>query len=99
MSDLEVVRQEKKGLLWHIKYPIEGTGEYVEIATTRPETMFGDMAIAVNPNDERYKPIVGKYVNLPFVGRRIPIIADEYVDMEFGTGCLKYTQSQDFIDY
>ena len=99
VSDLEVVRQEKKGLLWHIKYPIEGTGEYVEIATTRPETMFGDMAIAVNPNDERYKPIVGKYVNLPFVGRRIPIIADEYVDMEFGTGCLKITPGHDFNDY
>jgi len=92
VSDLEVVRQEKKGLLWHIKYPIEGTDGYVEIATTRPETMFGDMAIAVNPNDERYKPIVGKYVNLPFVGRRIPIIADEYVDMESELGVLRLLQ-------
>ena len=99
VSDLEVVRQEKKGLLWHIKYPIEGLDEYVEIATTRPETMFGDMAIAVNPNDERYKSIVGKYVKLPFVGRKIPIIADDYVDMEFGTGCLKITPGHDFNDY
>ena len=99
VSDLEVIRQEKKGLLWHIKYPIEGTDGFVEIATTRPETMFGDMAIAVNPNDDRYKSIVGKYVKLPFVGRKIPIIADEYVDVEFGTGCLKITPGHDFNDY
>ena len=99
VSDLEVIRQEKKGLLWHIKYPIEGTDGFVEIATTRPETMFGDMAIAVNPNDDRYKSIVGKYVKLPFVGRKIPIIADEYVDIEFGTGCLKITPGHDFNDY
>ena len=99
VSDLEVVRQEKDGLLWHIKYPIEGTTDFVTVATTRPETMFGDMAIAVNPNDERYKEIIGKNIVLPFVGRKIPILADDYVDMEFGTGCLKITPGHDFNDY
>ena len=99
VSDLEVVRQEKDGLLWHIKYPIEGTNDFVTVATTRPETMFGDMAIAVNPNDERYKEIIGKNIVLPFVGRKIPILADDYVDMEFGTGCLKITPGHDFNDY
>ena len=99
VSDLEVVRQEKDGLLWHIKYPIEGTDDFITVATTRPETMFGDMAIAVNPNDERYKKLIGKNIVLPFVGRKIPILADEYVDMEFGTGCLKITPGHDFNDY
>ena len=99
VSDLEVVRQEKDGLLWHIKYPIEATDDFVTVATTRPETMFGDMAIAVNPNDERYKELIGKNVVLPFVGRKIPILADDYVDMEFGTGCLKITPGHDFNDY
>ena len=99
VSDLEVVRQEKDGLLWHIKYPIEGTNDFITVATTRPETMFGDMAIAVNPNDERYKEIIGKNIVLPFVGRKIPILADDYVDMEFGTGCLKITPGHDFNDY
>ena len=99
VSDLEVVRQEKDGLLWHIKYPIEGTDNFITVATTRPETMFGDMAIAVNPNDERYKKLIGKNIVLPFVGRKIPILADEYVDMEFGTGCLKITPGHDFNDY
>ena len=99
VSDLEVVRQEKDGLLWHIKYPIEGTGDFITVATTRPETMFGDMAIAVNPNDERYKELIGKNIVLPFVGRKIPILADDYVDMEFGTGCLKITPGHDFNDY
>ena len=99
VSDLEVVRQEKDGLLWHIKYPIEGTDDFVTVATTRPETMFGDMAIAVNPNDERYKELIGKNIILPFVGRKIPILADDYVDMEFGTGCLKITPGHDFNDY
>ena len=99
VSDLEVVRQEKDGLLWHIKYPIEGTDDFITVATTRPETMFGDMAIAVNPDDERYKELIGKNVVLPFVGRKIPILADDYVDMEFGTGCLKITPGHDFNDY
>ena len=99
VSDLEVVRQEKDGLLWHIKYPIEGTDDFVTVATTRPETMFGDMAIAVNPDDERYKELIGKNIVLPFVGRKIPILADDYVDMEFGTGCLKITPGHDFNDY
>ena len=99
VSDLEVVRQEKDGLLWHIKYPIEGTDDFVTVATTRPETMFGDMAIAVNPDDERYKELIGKNIILPFVGRKIPILADDYVVMEFGTGCLKITPGHDFNDY
>ena len=99
VSDLEVVRQEKDGLLWHIKYPIEDSNEYVTVATTRPETMFGDMAVAVNPKDERYKSLIGKNVILPFVARKLPIIGDEYVDMEFGTGCLKITPGHDFNDY
>ena len=99
VSDLEVVRQEKDGLLWHIKYPIEGTDNFITVATTRPETMFGDMAIAVNPDDERYKELIGKNIVLPFVGRKIPILADDYVDMEFGTGCLKITPGHDFNDY
>ena len=99
VSDLEVVRQEKDGLLWHIKYPIENTEDFLIVATTRPETMFGDMAVAVNPNDDRYKDFVGKNVILPFVGRKIPVLADEYVDMEFGTGCLKITPGHDFNDY
>ena len=99
VSDLEVVRQEKDGLLWQIKYPIEDSQDFVIVATTRPETMFGDMAIAVNPNDDRYKDLVGKNIVLPFVGRKIPILADEYVDMEFGTGCLKITPGHDFNDY
>ncbi len=99
VSDLEVVRQEKDGLLWHIKYPIEDSNDFVTVATTRPETMFGDMAIAVNPNDDRYKDLIGKNVVLPFVGRKIPILGDDYVDMEFGTGCLKITPGHDFNDY
>ena len=99
VSDLEVVRQEKDGLIWHISYPIEDSNEKLTVATTRPETMFGDMAVAVNPKDDRYKKFIGKFVNLPFVGRKIPIIADDYVDIEFGTGCLKITPGHDFNDY
>jgi len=99
VSDLEVVRQEKEGLLWHIKYSLEDSNDFVVVATTRPETMFGDMAVAVNPNDERYKNLIGKKIVLPFVGRKIPILGDEYVDMEFGTGCLKITPGHDFNDY
>ena len=99
VSDLEVVRQEKDGLLWHISYPLADTDEALIVATTRPETMFGDMAVAVNPNDARFKHHIGKYIELPFVGRKIPVIGDEYVDMEFGTGCLKITPGHDFNDY
>ena len=99
VSDLEVVRQEKDGLIWHISYPIADSNDILTVATTRPETMFGDMAVAVNPNDDRYKHFIGKYVDLPFVGRKIPVIGDEYVDMEFGTGCLKITPGHDFNDY
>ena len=99
VSDLEVVRQEKEGLLWHIKYSLEDSNDFLVVATTRPETMFGDMAVAVNPNDERYKNLIGKKIVLPFVGRKIPILGDEYVDMEFGTGCLKITPGHDFNDY
>ena len=99
VSDLEVVRQEKDGMIWHISYPIEDSNEKLIVATTRPETMFGDMAVAVNPKDDRYKKFIGKFVNLPFVGRKIPIIADDYVDIEFGTGCLKITPGHDFNDY
>ena len=99
VSDLEVVRQEKKGTIWHIKYPIDDSDAYITVATTRPETLFGDMAIAVNPNDARYKKLIGKYALLPFVNRKLPIIGDEYVDIEFGTGCLKITPAHDFNDY
>ena len=99
VSDLEVIRQEKDGLIWHIAYPVEGSQDKLIVATTRPETMFGDMAVAVNPKDSRYKKFIGQYIILPFVGRKIPIIGDEYVDMEFGTGCLKITPGHDFNDY
>jgi len=99
VSDLEVIRQEKDGMLWHISYPLADSDEVLIVATTRPETMFGDMAVAVNPNDDRFKHHIGKYVELPFVGRKIPVIGDEYVDMEFGTGCLKITPGHDFSDY
>ena len=99
VSDLEVVRQEKKGTIWYIKYPIDSSDKFITVATTRPETLFGDMAIAVNPNDERYKDLIGKYALLPFVERKLPIIGDDYVDMEFGTGCLKITPAHDFNDY
>ena len=99
VSDLEVIRQEKDGLIWHIAYPVEDSQDKLIVATTRPETIFGDMAVAVNPKDSRYKKFIGQYITLPFVGRKIPIIGDEYVDMEFGTGCLKITPGHDFNDY
>ena len=81
------------------KLSIEDSNDYITVATTRPETLFGDMAIAVNPNDSRYKSMIGKYALLPFVNRKLPIIGDEYVDMDFGTGCLKITPGHDFNDY
>ena len=100
ISDAEVEHVEKEGHFWHIKYPIVGSdNEFVEIATTRPETMLGDTAVAVNPGDERYKHLVGKYLILPLVNKEIPVIADEYVDKEFGTGCVKITPAHDPNDF
>lgn len=99
ISDLEVVHKETKGSLWHIQYPIEGTKEFITIATTRPETMLGDTALCVNPADDRYQQWIGKKVVLPLTDRKIPIIADAYVDMTFGTGALKVTPAHDFNDY
>ena len=100
LSDAEVEYQDKPGSFWHIRYPIQGEeGRYVIVATTRPETMLGDTGVAVNPNDERYKDIVGKKCILPLVGREMPIVADDYVDMEFGTGCVKMTPAHDPNDF
>jgi valyl-tRNA synthetase len=99
VSDLEVIAQEESGSLWHLRYPLaNGTG-YLIVATTRPETMLGDAAVAIHPNDERYKHLLGEFVELPLTGRRIPVIADDYVDPEFGTGCVKITPAHDFNDY
>ena len=99
LSDAEVEYSEQEGHFWHIKYPIKDSDGYVEIATTRPETLLGDTAVAVNPDDERYKDLVGKMLILPLVGREIPVIADEYVDKEFGTGCVKITPAHDPNDF
>src|SRR3989344_5392998 len=99
VSDLEVVSEEETGHLWHIRYPIAGTKEHLVVATTRPETMLGDTALAVHQEDERYQKFIGKLVELPLTGRQIPIIADEYVDKEFGSGCVKITPAHDFNDY
>ena len=100
ISDAEVEHEDQDGFFWHINYPIIGEeGRYVEIATTRPETMLGDTAVAVNPKDERYKDLVGKMLLLPLVNREIPVIADEYVDKEFGTGCVKITPAHDPNDF
>ncbi len=99
VSDLEVESIEIKGHLWHIKYPIEDSDQFITIATTRPETMLGDTAVAVNPEDERYKALVGKMAVLPLTGRLIPIIADEYSDPEKGTGAVKITPGHDFNDF
>ncbi len=99
VSDLEVVSEEEAGHLWHIRYPVAGTKEHLVVATTRPETMLGDTAVAVHPEDERYKHLIGKSVELPLTGRKIPVIADEYVDREFGSGCVKITPAHDFNDY
>jgi valyl-tRNA synthetase len=99
IADDEVDHEEKKGSLWHIKYPIKDSDEEFVIATTRPETMLGDTGVAVNPNDKRYQHLIGKTVILPLVGREIPIFADEYVDMEFGTGVVKMTPAHDPNDF
>ena len=100
ISDAEVEHEEQDGFFWHINYPIVGEdGRFVEIATTRPETLLGDTAVAVNPEDERYKDIIGKMLKLPLTDREIPVIADEYVDKEFGTGCVKITPAHDPNDF
>ncbi|MBT1444411.1 valine--tRNA ligase [Shewanella sp. JM162201] len=105
ISDLEVENKEKAGHMWHFRYPLAGTEltadgkDYLVVATTRPETMLGDSAVAVHPEDERYASLIGKEIILPIVNRRIPIIADEYVDKDFGTGCVKITPAHDFNDY
>ncbi|MHB1173657.1 MAG: valine--tRNA ligase [Sulfuriferula sp.] len=99
VSDLEVVSEEEDGFLWHIRYPIEGEDGFVEVATTRPETLLGDVAVAVHPDDERYKHLVGRHVRLPIAERSIPVIADDYVDPAFGTGVVKITPAHDFNDY
>ncbi|MBR1479712.1 MAG: valine--tRNA ligase, partial [Alphaproteobacteria bacterium] len=99
ISDLEVVNKEEKGTLWHIKYQIENSNEFITIATTRPETMFGDTALAVHPEDERYKHLIGKRAAIPYTSRLIEIIADEHADMEKGSGCVKITPAHDYNDF
>ena len=99
ISDLEVISEEELGSLWHIKYPILDSNEFIIIATTRPETLLGDTAVAVNPQDARYQHLIGKQVQLPLCDRTIPIIADDYVEQEFGSGCVKITPAHDFNDY
>nr|MDJ0878682.1 valine--tRNA ligase [Halieaceae bacterium] len=99
ISDLEVVSEEEKGSLWHLRYPLSDGSGHLVVATTRPETMLGDTAVAVHPDDERYSHLVGSTVDLPLTGRQIPIIADDYVDSEFGTGCVKITPAHDFNDW
>ena len=99
VSDLEVLSEEENGHLWHFRYPLTDGSGHLVVATTRPETMLGDTAVAVHPEDERYQQLIGKTITLPLVGREIPIIADSYVDKEFGTGCVKITPAHDFNDY
>ncbi|MEX0375239.1 valine--tRNA ligase [Spiribacter pallidus] len=99
VSDLEVESAEEQGSIWRLRYPLADGDETLVVATTRPETMLGDTAVAVNPEDERYRHLIGRRVKLPLVGREIPIVADEYVDASFGTGCLKITPAHDFNDY
>ena len=99
VSDLEVVQEEEQGHLWHIRYPLADGSGTLTVATTRPETMLGDTAVMVHPDDERYRHLVGRMVTLPLCGREIPIIADAYVDLAFGTGCVKVTPAHDFNDY
>ncbi|MDP2902471.1 MAG: valine--tRNA ligase [Methylovulum sp.] len=99
VSDLEVLSEEESGFMWHLRYPLSNGLGHLIVATTRPETMLGDAAVAIHPNDGRYKHLLGEFVDLPLTGRRIPIIADDYVDPEFGTGCVKITPAHDFNDY
>ncbi len=99
VSDLEVISEEENGHLWHMRYPLSDGNGHLVVATTRPETMLGDTAVAVHPEDERYRSLIGKSVTLPLCDRQIPVIADEYVDPEFGSGCVKITPAHDFNDY
>jgi valyl-tRNA synthetase len=99
ISDLEVISEEETGSMWHFRYPLADGSGHLVVATTRPETMLGDSAVAVNPNDERYQQLIGKTILLPLANREIPIIADDYVDKDFGTGCVKITPAHDFNDY
>ncbi len=99
LSDLEVLSEEEQGHLWHIRYPLADGSGHLVVATTRPETLLGDAAVAVHPGDERYRHLIGQQVELPLTGRRIPVIADDYVDPEFGSGCVKITPAHDFNDY
>ncbi|MEE6250118.1 MAG: class I tRNA ligase family protein, partial [Bdellovibrionota bacterium] len=99
ISDLEVDHQDTKGSIWHIQYPIEGSDKTLSVATTRPETMLGDTAVAVHPEDERYNHLIGSMVLLPLTDRKIPVIADEYVEKDFGSGVVKITPAHDFNDY
>ena len=99
VSDLEVVSEEESGYLWHMRYPLADGSGHLVVATTRPETMLGDTAVAVHPDDERYTSLIGKTIRLPLTDREIPVIADDYVDQEFGTGCVKITPAHDFNDY
>ncbi len=99
VSDLEVLSEEENGYLWHMRYPLTNGQGHLVVATTRPETLLGDAAVAVHPGDDRYKHLLGEFVELPLTGRKIPIIADDYVDPEFGTGCVKITPAHDFNDY
>jgi len=99
VSDLEVMSEEENGFMWHMRYPLTNGKGFLVVATTRPETLLGDAAVAIHPEDERYKHLLGELVELPLTGRRIPIIADDYVDPEFGTGCVKITPAHDFNDY
>src|SRR6218665_1199925 len=99
VSDLEVESEEEDGSLWHIRYPVDGSSETLVVATTRPETMLGDTAVMVHPEDERYAHLIGQQVRLPVTGRLVPVIADDYVDKAFGTGVVKVTPAHDTNDY
>lgn len=99
VSDLEVVSQEEEGFLWYLRYPVVESQEVIVVATTRPETMLGDVAVAVHPEDQRYQHLIGKYLHHPITNRHIPVIADDYIDPSFGTGCVKITPAHDFNDY
>lgn len=99
VSDLEVLSEEENGFMWHMRYPLSNGTGFLVVATTRPETLIGDAAVAVHPNDDRYKHLIGELLELPLTGRLIPIVADDYVDPEFGTGCVKITPAHDFNDY
>ncbi|MGE3533150.1 MAG: class I tRNA ligase family protein, partial [Steroidobacteraceae bacterium] len=99
LSDLEVLSEPEKGHLWHFRYPLADGSGHLVVATTRPETMLGDTAVAVHPEDERYRHLIGKQIRLPLTDRLIPVIGDDYVDREFGSGCVKITPAHDFNDY